>query len=45
MDISDLKEALGDEKFTALENYISDLVGQRDAARNESISHSRRRET
>lgn len=38
MDIEALKEALGDEKFTALKGYVDDLVGQRDAARNESIN-------
>ena len=38
MDLSELKEAIGDEKFTELENYVSDLIGQRDAARSESIS-------
>lgn len=37
MDIETLKEALGDEKFSALKTYIDDLTGQRDAARNESI--------
>lgn len=37
MDIEELKEALGDEKFTELETYVNDLTGQRDAARNESI--------
>lgn len=37
MDIETLKEALGDEKFTALKTYVDDLTGQRDAARNESI--------
>jgi len=38
VDISELKESLGDEKYAELETYVSDLVGQRDAARNESIS-------
>lgn len=38
MDIEQLKEALGDEKFTALKTYVDDLTGQRDAARNESIT-------
>lgn len=38
MDLEELKEALGDEKFTALQAYVRDLVGQRDAARNESIT-------
>lgn len=38
MDIEGLKEALGDEKFSALKTYVSDLIGQRDTARNESIT-------
>jgi hypothetical protein len=38
MDIEVLKEALGDEKFTALKTFVEDLQGQRDAARNESIN-------
>jgi hypothetical protein len=38
MNIEDLKEALGDEKFSALKTYVDDLVGQRDAARSESIT-------
>lgn len=38
MDIETLKEALGDEKFAALNTYVTDLVGQRDAARSESIT-------
>lgn len=38
MDISVLKEALGDEKFAALQGYVADLTGQRDSARNESIT-------
>ncbi|MEY2653633.1 MAG: hypothetical protein RLZZ524_661 [Pseudomonadota bacterium] len=38
MDIESLKEALGDEKFATLKTYVSDLIGQRDAARNESIT-------
>ena len=38
MDIEQLKEALGDEKFSALKTYVDDLTGQRDAARNESIA-------
>lgn len=37
MDISTLKDALGDEKFSALEAFVNDLSGQRDAARKESI--------
>jgi len=38
MDIEQLKEALDDEKFSELQTFISDLTGQRDQARNESIS-------
>ena len=38
MDIAGLKEAIGDETFSELETYIGDLEGQRDQARNESIS-------
>lgn len=38
MDIEALKEALGDEKFKALKTYVDDLTGQRDTARNESIT-------
>lgn len=38
MDIESLKEALGDEKFKALKTYVEDLTGQRDTARNESIT-------
>lgn len=38
MDIEQLKEVLGDEKFAALKTYVDDLIGQRDAARNESIT-------
>lgn len=38
MDLETLKEALGDEKFAALKTYVEDLTGQRDAARNESIT-------
>ncbi len=41
MDIENLKEALGDEKFTALKSYVDDLQGQRDAARQESINGRR----
>lgn len=37
LDISKLKEALGDQ-YSELETYVSDLIGQRDAARNESIN-------
>ena len=38
MELSQLKEAIGDEKFAALQAYVNDLVGQRDNARNESIT-------
>lgn len=38
MDISKLKDAIGDENFSALQAHIADLTGQRDAARNESIA-------
>lgn len=38
MDISVLKEALGDEKFAALQGYVSELIGQRDFAKNEQIN-------
>lgn len=38
MDLNQFKEALGDEKFTALQGFVNDLVGQRDTARNESIT-------
>ena len=38
MDLETLKEALGDEKFAARKTYVEDLTGQRDAARNESIT-------
>lgn len=41
MDIESLKEALGDEKFTALKSYVEDLTGQRDTARQESITGRR----
>lgn len=41
MDIESLKEALGDEKFAALKTYVDDLTGQRDAARQESITGRR----
>lgn len=37
MDIGQLKEAIGDERFSELETYIGDLTSQRDQARNESI--------
>lgn len=36
MDISKFKDRLGDD-FAALETYVNDLVGQRDAARKESV--------
>jgi hypothetical protein len=42
MDIAKLKEALGDEKFTELQGYVNDLIGQRDTARNESITGRRK---
>jgi len=38
MDIEALKETLGDETFAQLQTYVTDLTGQRDQARNESIS-------
>lgn len=38
MDINQFKEALGDAKFSELQGYVTDLVGQRDTARNESIT-------
>jgi hypothetical protein len=38
MDISELKEVLGDERFSDLESFVSDLTNQRDEARNESIN-------
>jgi hypothetical protein len=38
MDIAKLKEKLGDETFASLQGYVNDLIGQRDAARNESIN-------
>lgn len=41
MDLESLKEALGDEKFAALKTYVDDLTGQRDAARQESITGRR----
>jgi len=37
MDLEQLKDALGDERFAALSAYVNDLAGQRDAARKESI--------
>jgi hypothetical protein len=45
MDIETLKEALGDEKFKALKTHVDDLIGQRDAARNESISGRKKLKT
>lgn len=38
MDIESLKDKLGDETFAKLQTYVTDLIGQRDAARNESIT-------
>jgi hypothetical protein len=38
MDIAKLKDKLGDETFASLQGYVNDLIGQRDAARNESIN-------
>ena len=38
MDIAKLKDKLGDETFAELQGYVADLVGQRDAARTESIN-------
>lgn len=38
MDLNQFKEALGDEKFAALQAHVNDLIGQRDTARNESIT-------
>lgn len=38
MDISTLKDTLGDAKFAELQTFVNDLTGQRDAARTESIS-------
>ena len=39
MDLETLKAALGDEVHAQLTQYVADLEGQRDAARNESIKH------
>lgn len=36
MDISKLKDRIGDD-YAALESYVNDLTGQRDAARKESV--------
>jgi len=41
MHFDSLKETIGDEKFAALKSYIEDLTGQRDAARQESITGRR----
>lgn len=38
MDITQFRDALGDEKFSALQGFVNDLVGQRDTARSESIT-------
>jgi hypothetical protein len=38
MDIETLKDKLGDETYAKLQTYVTDLVGQRDAARSESIT-------
>ena len=38
MKIDDLKEKLDDETFEQLNSFVADLIGQRDAARQESIS-------
>lgn len=38
MDIETLKDKLGDETYTKLQTYVTDLIGQRDTARNESIT-------
>jgi hypothetical protein len=45
LDLDTLKEALGDEKFTALKTYVDGLTGQRDAARNESINGRKGKDT
>lgn len=45
MDIAQLKEALGDEKFTKLQSYVNDLIGQRDTAREESINGRKKLKT
>lgn len=37
MNIEELKETLGD-KYDGLKSYVDELIGQRDAARNESIN-------
>jgi hypothetical protein len=38
MNLEQLKDKLGDEKFAELKAYVDDLSGQRDAARQESIA-------
>ena len=38
MEIETLKEKLGDETFAKLQTYVQDIIGQRDAARSESIT-------
>lgn len=45
MDINQFKEALGDEKFAALNTFVTDLIGQRDTARNESITGRKKLKT
>lgn len=45
MDISKLKEKLGDETFAELERHIGDLTGQRDTARTESINGRKKLKT
>lgn len=42
MDLAALKEKLGDETFSQLKTYVNDLTGQRDQARNESITGRKR---
>lgn len=37
MNLDPLKDALGDETFAKLQAYVTDLIGQRDTARDESI--------
>ena len=41
MEIDNLKEQLPEEAFEQLSQYVNDLVGQRDQARNESINGRR----
>lgn len=45
MDIAKLKEKLGDETFASLQGYVNDLIGQRDAAREESINGRKKLKT